>query len=295
MSMRSETMDVLKAILGAVAGAFVAVLAIVAMAHLLQRMGGGGASPAPAPAGAAGPPAHGSPEIKSGPTSSTQQSAPRPDARPAVTLPASADTGLQVCNRSTERSALALGYRDGDAWVSEGWHVLERGQCLRAAERSAGKTFYYHSTGERGGSWGSGYTLCIKPVEAFRIEGTADCETRGFGAALFDKLEIPADRDGYTLTLTGGTPDPLDDLEEGDGVYVQGWLADEMSIVMRIDRAARRVKVRRSEDLTTIWVPADRIITREQSQVNEVGRAATVLTVGFCLLFPDKCGDAGSR
>lgn len=99
--------------------------------------------------------------------------------------------------------------------------------------------------GEHGGAWGGDYPLCIDPNSAFRVEGAEECEARGYVSRGFGMLEFSADTSEYALSLTGGRPDPLDELEVDDGVYVQGWLSGEMAIVMRVDRANRRVKVRR--------------------------------------------------
>ena len=218
-----------------------------------------------------------------------------PVAAPTVAPDHAAAAGLRICNQSSERGMLALGYRQGETWVSDGWRPLERGACLTVAMRIAGNRYYYYAMGERGGVWGGDYALCIDPQSAFHIEGAGDCEARGYRSRGFGMLEFAADAHDYSLALTGGKPDPLDELEEDDGVYVQGWLSDEMAIVMRVDKANRRVKVRRSEDLTTTWVEADRIITREQAQMNEIGRGAIMLTAGFCLFFPDKCRDQNQQ
>lgn len=226
---------------------------------------------------------------------------PPPAAPPAAAaVPATApnpataaDAGLRICNRSSERGVLALGYLDGGTWVSDGWRQLERDDCLTVATGIAGNRYYYYAMGERGGAWGGDYVLCVDPQSAFRVEGVAECEARGYVSKGFGMLEFAAGASEYSLSLTGGKPDPLDELEVDDGVYVQGWLSDEMSIVMRVDKANRRVKVRRSEDLTTTWVDADRIITREQANMNDIGRGALVLTAGFCLFYPDKCRDQG--
>lgn len=78
-------------------------------------------------------------------------------------------------------------------------------------------------------------------------------------------------------------------LDVGDGVYVQGVFADELAIITRIDRATGRVKVRRARDYTTVWVSADRVITREQSVANDLGRGVVAIGVMVCIFNPDAC------
>lgn len=78
-------------------------------------------------------------------------------------------------------------------------------------------------------------------------------------------------------------------LDVGDGVYVQGIFSDELAIIVRIDHASGRVKVRRSKDGTTKWVSANDILTREQSTINDVGRVGIGVGVMVCLLSPETC------
>ena len=78
-------------------------------------------------------------------------------------------------------------------------------------------------------------------------------------------------------------------LDVGDGVYVQGVFSDELVYIKRIDSGSNMVKVVRPTDGTTSWVNASNIISREQSDRNDVGRAAISTVIFICLLAPEQC------
>ncbi len=75
----------------------------------------------------------------------------------------------------------------------------------------------------------------------------------------------------------------------GDGVFVQGFLSDSPSIIQEIDEANGRVKVMRYEDGITEWVSSNRIISRGQSTVNNVGRTVGTIGVIVCMVSPETC------
>lgn len=78
-------------------------------------------------------------------------------------------------------------------------------------------------------------------------------------------------------------------LDIGDGVYIQGVFSDELAFVTRIDHASGKVKVRRALDGTTKWVYASSLITREQRNMNNLGRTAVGAAIVVCMFSPDSC------
>ncbi|MEO1594398.1 MAG: PDZ domain-containing protein [Pseudomonadota bacterium] len=86
----------------------------------------------------------------------------------------------------------------------------------------------------------------------------------------------------------------IQDLDVGDGMYLQGVLSDELVYVVRIDRSRNRVKVRRSQDGTTKWVNPSQLIDREASVTNDVGRVAVGVGLFVCLANPDACKSSSS-
>jgi uncharacterized membrane protein len=96
---------------------------------------------------------------------------------------------------------------------------------------------------------------------------------------------------GIFLLLVLGTTQaaPISDLDVGDDVYVQGVFSDDLVYIVRIDYQNQRVKVRRGTDGTTTWVNPSRLISRETSVGNDVGRVAVVIALAVCAFDPDAC------
>ena len=72
-------------------------------------------------------------------------------------------------------------------------------------------------------------------------------------------------------------------------MYVQGVFSDELATIVRIDKEMNMVKVRRNSDGTTKWVNVNDVISREQSQANDVMRGATGVALFICIINPDAC------
>lgn len=128
--------------------------------------------------------------------------------------PAQAD--LSVCNRLAVPLSAALGYHDGQDWVSEGWWQLAPESCTKLLAGKLTARFYYlHAVDTREGRvWGGSAPLCISPT-AFTIKGRSDCTGRGYaragfhevdtGTALDWRLDIP-----FSARSPGNMPEPKD-------------------------------------------------------------------------------------
>ncbi len=88
------------------------------------------------------------------------------------------------------------------------------------------------------------------------------------------------------------TQPTINGLTIGDGVYVQGAFSDQPSIIQQIDTARGRVKVRRYSDGVSEWVSANRLISRDQSTVNDVARTTVVIGAFVCMISPETCKNA---
>lgn len=77
-------------------------------------------------------------------------------------------------------------------------------------------------------------------------------------------------------------PTGIDALDIGDGVYVKGFFSDELSYVVRIDKSTNTVKVRSSQNGTTKWVYASQIMTKKQSQQQDLKRIEGLLRIVSC-------------
>jgi uncharacterized membrane protein len=125
----------------------------------------------------------------------------------ATAAPAAAD--LKLCNTTTSRVGVAIGYKDDSGWVSEGWWNVAAQTCEVLLKGTLVARFYYiHALDyDRGGEWGGKAFMCIDD-KAFTIKGVQDCQTRGFKRAGFFEVDTNEEKD-WTVRLTdpgeGGT------------------------------------------------------------------------------------------
>ncbi len=117
-------------------------------------------------------------------------------------VPARAD--LRVCNATTGRVGLAIGYLDGPVWVTEGWFNLKPNRCETIVKgRLASRYFYVHAVDyDRGGDWSGANILCTRDVE-FSIRGPLDCYARGYDRAGFIEIDTGQQAD-WTVELGDG-------------------------------------------------------------------------------------------
>ncbi|MGD9805141.1 MAG: DUF1036 domain-containing protein [Hyphomicrobiaceae bacterium] len=105
-----------------------------------------------------------------------------------LSTPASAD--LKICNTTTGRVGVALGYQGAKGWVTEGWWTIAGESCetlLRGKPKS--RVFYVHAVDyDRGGEWAGTTALCTDD-KAFVIQGETDCEQRGHKRAGFMEVD----------------------------------------------------------------------------------------------------------
>lgn len=127
-----------------------------------------------------------------------------------LAMPATASAGLDVCNESSSRIGVALGYFTQDEWVSEGWWHLDGRQCAPVIESDLNARYYYVFAidFDAGGGWSGQSTLCVAPGE-FTISGRQDCEARGHHTAGFMEVDTAGSPD-WTVRFTEATrrPDP---------------------------------------------------------------------------------------
>jgi uncharacterized membrane protein len=120
----------------------------------------------------------------------------------ALNVPASAD--LRVCNATSGRVGVSIGYLDGPVWVTEGWFNLKPNRCETIIRgRLMSRYFYIHAVDyDRGGDWSGPNILCVRDVE-FSIRGPLDCYARGFDRAGFIEIDTGQQAD-WTVELGDG-------------------------------------------------------------------------------------------
>jgi uncharacterized membrane protein len=114
--------------------------------------------------------------------------------------PASAD--FRLCNNTSNRVGVAVGYKDNEAWTTEGWWNLPARSCETVLRGSLVARFYYIYAVDydRGGEWSGQAFMCTREKE-FTIRGTDDCLARGYDRTGFFEVDT-GDQSSWTVQLT---------------------------------------------------------------------------------------------
>ena len=118
-----------------------------------------------------------------------------------MSLPAQAD--LKLCNQTESRVGAALGYKDKQGWVTEGWWTVEPQKCVTFLKGPLIARFYYVFAvdSDKGGSWGGNSMMCTRD-RVFTIRGIEDCEARGYRKTGFFEVDTKEETD-WTVSLSG--------------------------------------------------------------------------------------------
>jgi uncharacterized membrane protein len=114
--------------------------------------------------------------------------------------PAQAD--FRVCNETGSRVGLAIGYHDGQGWLTEGWFTLKPNSC-ELILRGQLTARYYYVFGvdyDRGGEWEGRSFMCTRERE-FTIRGAENCLARGYDRTGFFEIDI-GEQKNWTVQLT---------------------------------------------------------------------------------------------
>jgi len=123
--------------------------------------------------------------------------------------PALAD--LKLCNATSSRIGVAIGYQDGKQWTTEGWWNIASQTCETLLKGSLSSQYYYvHAVDyDRGGEWVGTNQMCTTD-KSFTIRGTQDCPKRGYKRTGFFEVDTNDAKD-WTIRLT----DPIDGVARG--------------------------------------------------------------------------------
>ena len=122
----------------------------------------------------------------------------------AMALPAQAD--LKLCNKTTSRVGVALGYKDKEGWATEGWWTIDPQKCLPLLKGDLIARYYYVFAVDydKGGSWGGKSMMCTRD-KVFTIRGIEDCEGRGYSKTGFFEVDTGEETD-WTVSLSARRP-----------------------------------------------------------------------------------------
>lgn len=114
--------------------------------------------------------------------------------------PAAAD--LKLCNATTSRVGVAIGYQRSTGWATEGWWNINAKTCETLLKGKVPSRFIYVYAidYERGGEW-SGKTLMCTSPKTFAIKGAKQCQERGFQRSGFYEVDT-GDAGDWTIRLT---------------------------------------------------------------------------------------------
>ena len=127
----------------------------------------------------------------------------------AVTVSAApAEADFRLCNNTTSRVGIAIGYRENDSWATEGWWNLSPRSCetLMRGPLVARYYYIYAVDYDRSGEWSGQAFMCTRDKE-FTIRGTDDCLARGYDRTGFFEVDTGEQR-SWTVQLTESTEQP---------------------------------------------------------------------------------------
>jgi uncharacterized membrane protein len=109
---------------------------------------------------------------------------------------------FRLCNNTGSRVGVAIGYKDGDGWTTEGWWNLSARTCETLLRGGLVARFYYVYAVDydRGGEWSGRAYMCTRDKE-FTIRGIDDCLARGLERAGFFEVDTGEQR-SWTVQLT---------------------------------------------------------------------------------------------
>jgi uncharacterized membrane protein len=125
----------------------------------------------------------------------------------ASAAPAAAD--FRLCNNTSSRVGIAVGYKDAQGWTTEGWWNLPARSCETVLKGNLVARYYYVYAidYDRGGEWMGQAYMCTRDKE-FTIRGIGDCLARGYDRTGFFEVDTGEQR-AWTVQLTESGEQPV--------------------------------------------------------------------------------------
>lgn len=108
---------------------------------------------------------------------------------------------LKLCNTTSSRVGVAIGYREKERWATEGWWNVASNTCEVLLKGKLIARFYYiHAVDyDKGGEWSGKDTMCTTD-KAFTVFGVKDCVKRGYKRTGFFEIDTKNEHD-WTVRL----------------------------------------------------------------------------------------------
>ena len=121
---------------------------------------------------------------------------------PLVMRPDPAAADFRLCNNTSSRVGISLGYKENEGWSTEGWWNLSARSCETLLRGTLVARFYYVYAVDydHGGEWSGQAFMCTREKE-FTIKGTTDCLARGFDRTGFFEVDT-GEQPSWTVQLT---------------------------------------------------------------------------------------------
>ncbi len=113
-----------------------------------------------------------------------------------------AKADLRLCNKTESQVGVAIGYKDKNDWVTEGWWTLTPSSCETLVPGSLVSRYYYIYAVDydQFGEWGGRAFMCTREKE-FTIRGIEDCVARGYERTGFFEIDT-GEQSSWTVQLT---------------------------------------------------------------------------------------------
>ena len=119
-----------------------------------------------------------------------------------IAWPSAARADLRLCNTTTARIGVAIGYQDNQGWTTEGWWNIAAQTCETLYKGILSSRFYYiHAVDyDRGGEW-AGQSFMCSTDKSFTIRGVDDCQKRGHKRTGYFEVDTGESKD-WTIRLS---------------------------------------------------------------------------------------------
>ena len=119
-----------------------------------------------------------------------------------------AEANFRLCNNTSSRVGVAIGYKDAKGWTTEGWWNLPARTCETVLKGNLVARFYYVYAVDydRGGEWMGQAYMCTRDKE-FTIRGIANCLARGYDRTGFFEVDT-GQQSTWTVQLTETSEQP---------------------------------------------------------------------------------------